>query len=110
MATVSGDSQFTIQWHDVDTSVTLEEEFKTDINRLNVVYDPDAVWIRSNGDHILMIDMNNEHVINALRMCKRNLIDPMNSGSRYRFLLLEAMHRGLMKRDVGEWDDEENFL
>ena len=110
MATLSGGSQFNIQWEEVDTSQKLEKEFHTDIERIAATHDPHAIWIRQSGEEIPMFDMDSQHVINALRMCKRNLSDPMADSEKYQFLLLEAIHRGLMDRDVGEWDTAENKL
>lgn len=100
--------QFSIQWQDVSTSQTLEDEFKQDIQRITKEYNQDAIWVRQSGEEMYMTDMNDQHIINALRMCKRNLDDPMRESQRFEFLLLEAIQRGLMKKDVGEWDAEEN--
>jgi len=107
MATVLHNT-FTIQWEDIDTEQTLKKEFSKDISRLNHTFSEDGIWIRQNGESIYMKDMNDEHVINALRWCKRNFKDPMREVGLYPYLLLEAIHRGLMKRDVGEWDADEN--
>jgi hypothetical protein len=110
MATLYQPQQFTIQWQDVDTSQTLEKEFRGDIARIVEDYDPDAIWRRQNGEEMYMHDMADQHIINALRMCKRNLDDPIEESERYEYLLLEAIHRGLMNKDVGEWDTAENTL
>lgn len=104
---MSGTS-YSIQWAEVDTAQTLGTEFKSDINRITKVYDHNAIWVRQNGEEMYMTNMTEQHIINALRMCKRNLRDPLVDSQRYEYLLLEAIRRDLMKKDVGEWDSEEN--
>ena len=99
-----------IEWDDINTAQTLGTEFIDDIRRITKKYNPYSDWIRQNGQEISMVNMDNNHIINALRLCKRNLRDAMTGTSRYELLLLEAIHRGLMNKDVGEWDAEENSI
>lgn len=109
-------ADFNIIWVDgVPTTSTivarpaLELEFASDIQRITKTYDKDAIWIRQNGEEIPMVRMDSQHVINALRMYKRNYYDPMIE-NRYELLLLEAIHRKLINKDAGEWDSEENTI
>lgn len=113
MATVyQPDTRFSIRWEDypIENDQTLGNEFKSDIQKIGREYNQDAIWIRQNGEEMYMTDMNDQHIINALRMCKRNMEDPMTQSERYEYLLLEAIQRGLMQKDIGEWDAEENNL
>ena len=93
-----------------DTPESLGKEFKSDIQRITRQQNRESIWIRQNGEEIYKVDMNDNHVINALRMCKRNMQDPLRQSEGFEFLLLEAIHRGIIKRNAGEWDEEENVL
>ena len=112
MSTITEYETFTIQFEETDTPQTLGKEFKEDIQRINIQYNEDDIWgSKSRGD-IYITDMQDQHIINALKMCKRNVADLTNQciPIQYQGLLLHAIKRKLIDKTAGEWDTEENSL
>lgn len=70
-----------------------------------------TIYMRSTGELINIVDMDDSHLLNAIGKLERDKgVERAHSYVTYRHLVAEAIYRGLANGDLksSEWDNEEN--